>query len=67
MCKYCNANHNDFILLNNTFDYSGIEISMNKQGMLRVRCYCDEMDGFVSQDIINIKYCPVCGEKFKGE
>jgi Zn finger protein HypA/HybF involved in hydrogenase expression len=38
---------------------------MNAQGMLRVRCYCDEMDGFVSQDIINMKYCPVCGEKFK--
>lgn len=67
MCKYCNAKHNDFILLNNTFDYSGIEISMNKQGMLRVRCYFDEIDGFASQDIINMKYCPVCGEKFKGE
>lgn len=63
-CNYCNTEYNDFILLNNETRFnSNIEISLNKQGMLRVRY--DEGDGWrwVSQDIINVNFCPMCGRK----
>lgn len=66
MCQYCRGKNNDFVLLNNTNMYSGVDIEMNKQGMLRVRVFNDEMDGFVTQDILNILYCPLCGRKFNG-
>ena len=35
MCKYCESR--DFTPLNNTINYSGIEISLNNQGILRAR------------------------------
>jgi hypothetical protein len=65
-CKYCSAENNDFIPLNDTVDYSGIEISLNQQGMLRVRYYDINDPNFVTQDIINIKYCPMCGGRIHG-
>ena len=61
MCKYCEHENNDFVILNETKDYSGIEIAVNRQGMLRVR-YEDNI--WFSQDIVNIKFCPMCGKKF---
>ena len=63
MCKYCENKYNDFILLNETADYSGIEMALNKQGMFRVRYY-DESGIWFSEDIINIMYCPICGREF---
>lgn len=63
-CPYCEADNNDFIPLNQTVDYSGIEMSLNKQGMLRVRYYDFNGDTFVVQDIVNIKCCPMCGKAF---
>ena len=39
--------------------YSGIEIAINPQGMLRVRVYDD--DSLETQDIVHVKYCPMCG------
>jgi hypothetical protein len=66
-CKYCKAENNDFVQLNDTVDYSGIEISLNRQGMLRVRYYDVNDPDFVTQDIINIKYCPICGKHLKEE
>ena len=65
MCKVCKANNNDFILLNDTGMYSGIDIEINRQGMLRVRVFNDEMDGFVTQDILNVEHCPICGRRFE--
>lgn len=65
-CKYCNATNNDFIPLNDTVDYSGIEMSLNRQGVLRVRYYDINDPDFVTQDIVNIKYCPMCGGKIHG-
>ena len=38
-CKYCNREDNDFVMLNETADYSGLEIAMNRQGILRIRHY----------------------------
>lgn len=64
MCQYCKERNNDFVILNNTNMYSGIDIEINRQGMLRVRVFNDEMDGFVTQDILNVRYCPMCGRKF---
>ena len=64
MCQYCRERNNDFVILNNTNMYSGIDIEINRQGMLRVRVFNDEMDGFVTQDILNVRYCPMCGRKF---
>lgn len=68
MCKYCEHENNDFVLLdfvllNDTQEYSGMEIALNRQGMLRVRYYDDYTRVWFSQDIININYCPMCGRK----
>lgn len=60
-CVYCDRKDYDFVPLNETFGYSGIEISLNKQGMLRVRYYDINDPDFVIQDIVNIKFCPNCG------
>ena len=46
-----------------TVEYSGIEIAISHKGMLRGRYFNNE--GFmVTQDIVNIKYCPKCGREF---
>lgn len=63
-CQYCRERNNDFVLLNDTGMYSGVYFEINRQGMLRVRVFNDEMDGFVTQDILNVKYCPMCGREF---
>lgn len=64
-CAYCDREDNDFVLLNQTTDYSGIEMALNKQGMLRVRYYADDSHIWHSQDIIEIKFCPNCGRAMK--
>lgn len=67
-CPYCEAPTNDFIQMNqNTIDYSCIEISINRQGILRARTYVRKDDLFLyeHQDIIEINYCPLCGKPFR--
>jgi hypothetical protein len=64
-CPYCEHENNDFITLNQTAEYSGIEIAMNRQGMLRVRCCGENTETFQTQDIVEIKYCPLCGKKIE--
>lgn len=64
LCPYCESNNNQFIEVNQTKEYSGIEMCLNRQGMFRVRYYDDNDNIFVSQDIVNIKYCPYCGKAF---
>lgn len=66
MCIFCEQDHNDFVRLNDTDVISGIEISLNRQGMLRVRFYNNDGWNFVSQDILNIGFCPMCGRNLKG-
>ena len=64
MCKYCEHENNDFVILNDTVEYSNIEMALNRQGMLRVRYFEQgKYDLFYSQDIINVKFCPMCGRK----
>ena len=65
-CPYCDAKTNDFIPINQTVEYSGIEIALNRQGMLRVRVYESGQETFTAQDIVEIKWCPVCGAKMDG-
>ena len=65
-CKYCNREDNDFVMLNETAEYSGLEITMNKQGMLRIRHYSSNAL-WATQDVVNIKYCPICGRKLTEE
>lgn len=68
-CKYCENETNDFVEINDTFRYSGIEMSMNKQGMLRVRVNLGHSELhkniFETEDIVNIKFCPFCGRKLR--
>ena len=65
MCQYCEQrSYNDFVPMNQTVEYSGIELAVNCQGMLRVRYYDVNGDTLETQDILNIKYCPLCGRKF---
>ena len=64
MCQYCDSNCNDFVVMNQAMEYSGIELAINRQGMLRARYYDVNGDVFETQDIIEIKYCPLCGRKF---
>lgn len=63
-CKYCEHENNDFVVLNDTKEYSGMEITLNRQGMLRVRYYDDDSRIWFSEDIINVKFCPMCGREF---
>lgn len=63
-CPYCEANNNDFVLLNQTSDYSKIEMALNRQGILRVRYYGDDDELWISQDIVEIHNCPLCGKEF---
>lgn len=65
MCEFCGQRSSAFVPLNNTALYSGIEIAMNKDGMLRVRYSPENIIGFDSQDIINVDFCPKCGRKFE--
>ena len=65
-CPYCDAKTNDFIPINHTVEYSGIEIALNRQGMLRVRVYESGQETFTAQDIVEIKCCPNCGAKMDG-
>ena len=65
MCKYCEHKNNDFVIFNETVYYSNIEIALNRQGMFRVRHYEDDNQIWFSEDIINIKFCPMCGKEFK--
>lgn len=44
-------------------EYSGIEMAVNRQGMLRVRVLDDD-GSFTTQDIIEIRNCPLCGKRF---
>ena len=66
-CPYCDAETNDFVPINQSVEYSGIEIALNRQGMLRVRVYESGQETFTTQDIVEIKYCPNCGCKMDGE
>ena len=59
-CPYCDAETNDFVPINQSVEYSGIEIALNRQGMLRVRVYESGQETFTTQDIVEIKYCPNC-------
>ena len=62
-CPYCEHGNNDFVLINQTAEYSGVEMAMNRQGMLRVRCYGENTETFLTHDIVEIKHCPLCGKK----
>ena len=52
-CPYCESGTNDFVPMNQTAEYSGIEMSVNRQGMLRVRVLDDD-GSFTTQDIVEI-------------
>lgn len=65
-CPYCENDTDDFIELNQTAEYSGIEMSLDKTGCLRVRVFPFGLsENFESQDIVEIKYCPCCGKPFR--
>jgi len=66
-CKFCDKDNTDFGLLNETMEYSGIEIAMLFKGMLRARYYptLSYEDLFENQDIVNINFCPICGRSLK--
>ena len=64
-CAYCEGKDNRFVGLNQSTEYSGIEMAVNRQGMLRVRVL-DYCGSFTTQDIVNIKYCPECGRELGG-
>ena len=61
-CKYCEKKNDDFIPINNIGN-NEIEIEINRKGILRVRHYGYSM----SEDIINVNFCPICGRKFTEE
>ena len=63
-CEYCCRPNNDFVLLNDTGMYSGLDAELNRQGMLRIRYFHGATECFETQDIMNIKFCPICGRKF---
>ena len=65
MCKCCDQPGKESVEINDSAAYSGIQIEINKQGMLRVRYYGSRSILFESQDIVNVPFCPIYGKKFK--
>lgn len=57
-CPYCESGTNDFVPMNQTVEYSGIEMAVNRQGMLMVRVLDDD-GSFTTQDVIEIRHCPL--------
>ncbi len=43
---------------------NNLEMALNRQGMLRVRAGCTPNGDFETEDIVNIRYCPLCGRNF---
>lgn len=62
MCKYCEEV--GFTPLADTKEYSGLEMSISKSGMLRCRAYMFK-ELFETQDVVSINYCPMCGRKLR--
>lgn len=63
-CVYCDKNCNGFQPLNDTEEYSGIQIAFHHSGMLRVRVFKEDEEfvpHVVMQDVINLQICPKCG------
>lgn len=54
-CPYCEAATNDFISINQTVEHSNIEVTVNKQGMLRARVF-DVNDGLATHTEINFQH-----------
>ena len=65
LCRFCLGAQNDFHKITTTEKYSGIEIAVNRQGMLRVRVLSDDEDSFTTQDVVNVHFCPMCGRRFR--
>lgn len=62
-CPYCETRVNDFVPMNQTVEYSNIEIAINRQGMLRSRVFGHDGE-LIAQDIVEIHHCPLCGKQF---
>lgn len=61
-CPYCEQKTSDFVVINQTVEYSGIEISINRQGILRARML-DDNGSFTTQDVVKIRRCSLCGSQ----
>lgn len=69
MCDFCSSSDSSFIVMNkDTVKYSNLEIAMDNSGTLRVRHLYDVVrnnqlvQGFDTQDVLNIAFCPICGK-----
>lgn len=65
LCKFCSGNSSAFRTVNATALYSGIEMAMGTSGLFRVRVLTDNGESFTTQEIIQMRYCPACGRKFR--
>lgn len=64
MCRYCDPSGNhDFRPVNQSAEYSDIEMSLSNLGVFRVRVYNGE--NITRQDVVEMRYCPLCGRKFQ--
>jgi len=63
-CPYCEITNDDFQPVNQSVEYSGIEISLNRKGLMRIRTYLNDSEIFDAQDTVELKYCPLCGKQF---
>lgn len=67
MC-ICESEDKGYFGINDTIEYSGFEIGLSSTGFIRVRKYDFDsdfgwkMDG---QDVLKIRYCPLCGKRFE--
>ena len=66
-CKFCNLQSGERGLLNDTAEYSGIEVVMMPFNAIRVRVFRDyENDNtFRGQEVVVVNFCPMCGKKLK--
>lgn len=78
-CSYCESETNDFVSMNQTVEYSGIEMAVNRQGMLRVRVFDKEVPDMEKRTIwvkpscftpgfemiIPVPHVSVCGSQIR--
>lgn len=62
-CTICNGKHGtDFVVINpHAAGDSGIQVAINKQGMMRIRYFDNTSIKHKSEEIVKLIHCPICG------
>lgn len=62
-CEYCQNDKKGYVLINPSWKYSGIMISINSELKFLRALYCGQSGSI--EDTAHINYCPMCGRKLE--